>query len=141
MVNYWLCVTNEENWKVVKDRKIWGVPKRNRHQIAGVKPDDGLIFYVKPKRIAGIFKAMTEPFKSDERIFSTTGFAEGETFSHRVSLKPEVVPREPIDFKELVPKLKFITNKKKWGTHLMGRAMRTIPKEDYEVIESSIRGI
>jgi len=141
MVNYWLCITNEENWKVVKDRKIWGVPEQNRRQIAGVKPDDVLIFYVKPKKIAGIFKSITEPFKSDERIFSTTGFAERETFSHRISLEPKVVLKDPINFEQLVPKLNFLINKKKWGMHLMGKAMRSIPKEDYEVIESSIRGI
>ncbi|ACS89625.1 hypothetical protein TSIB_0560 [Thermococcus sibiricus MM 739] len=40
-----------------------------------------------------------------------------------------------VDFKPLIPKLKFITNKKKWSGHLMGKAMREIPEEDYNLIE------
>ena len=36
MVNYWLCVTNEENWRVVKERKIWGVPREDYDLIFNV---------------------------------------------------------------------------------------------------------
>ncbi|MEA3487940.1 MAG: EVE domain-containing protein, partial [Euryarchaeota archaeon] len=39
-------------------------------------------------------------------------------------------------FKPLIPKLKFITNKNKWSGHLMGKAMRTIPKDDFVLIGS-----
>ena len=27
-MRYWLCVTNEENWRVAHEKRIWGVPKR-----------------------------------------------------------------------------------------------------------------
>ncbi|RLF87663.1 EVE domain-containing protein, partial [Thermococci archaeon] len=30
----------------------------------------------------------------------------------------------------------FITNKKRWSGHLMGKAMRRIPEDDYKLIES-----
>ena len=138
MVNYWLCITNEENWEVLKKRKVWGVSERNKGQIKGVKPGDALVFYVKPKRLAGIFKAISEPFRSDERIFSTTGFTEEETFPHRVKLEPMIIPEELMSFKELIPKLKFITNKERWGAYLR-RAILTIPKGDYEILDLSIR--
>jgi len=102
MVNYWICVTNEENWNVVKKRKVWGVPERSRRQIENVKPDDLLVMYVKPQRVAGIFKAVSGSFE------------------------------------DLIPKLRFITNKKMWTGHLR-RAMRTIPREDYETTKSSLK--
>jgi len=137
MVNYWLCVTNEENWKVVKERKVWGVPKRDRHQIERVKLGDFLVFYVMPQRVMGAFKAVSEPFESSERIFSWGEFGREESFPHRVKLEPVIIPEEPLQFKELIPKLKFITNKKMWSGHLR-RAMRTIPKEDYDLIFSAI---
>jgi len=43
---------------------------------------------------------------------------------------------KPIEFKPLIPKLKFITNKKKWTGHLMGKAMREIPEDDFKLISS-----
>ncbi|MGC9103710.1 MAG: EVE domain-containing protein, partial [Candidatus Methanodesulfokora sp.] len=32
--------------------------------------------------------------------------------------------------------LKFVRNKKKWTGHLMGKAMREIPEEDFRLIMS-----
>ncbi|MEM2352493.1 MAG: EVE domain-containing protein [Thermoproteota archaeon] len=132
-MNYWLCVTNEENWKVVKERKIWGVPKRNRRQIEAVKPGDLLVFYVMPKRIMGIFKAVSGTFESDELIFSWGEFGREEVFPYRVKLEPVAIAEKPVQFESLIPKLKFIVNKKMWTGYLRG-AMRTIPKEDYDLI-------
>ena len=40
-----------------------------------------------------------------------------------------------LDFKLLIPRLKFITNKKRWSGHLMGKTMRKLPEEDYRLIE------
>ena len=137
MVNYWLCVTNEENWKVVKKLKVWGVPKRDRRQIEGVKLGDFLVFYVMPQRVMGAFKVVSEPFESGERMFSWGEFGREESFPHHVKLEPVIIPKEPLQFKELIPRLKFITNKKMWSGHLR-RAMRTIPKEDYDLIFSAI---
>jgi predicted RNA-binding protein len=56
-----------------------------------------------------------------------------EVFPYRVKLKPVKIFDEPLDFKTLIPKLEFITNKKQWTGHLR-TAMRTIPEEDYEYI-------
>ena len=136
MVNYWLCVTNEENWQVVKERKIWGVSEGNRKRMERVKPGDALVFYVKPKMIRGIFKATTKPFRSDEKSFRTTGFPEEETFPNRVKLEPAIILEEALSFENLVPRLKFIINKKRWNVHLMGRAMQSIPKDDFDFIKS-----
>lgn len=108
-------------------------------QMQSVKSGDFFVFYVKPKKLAGIFRAASEPFESDEKIFSSAGFADEETFSNRVRLEPLIIPQAPIAFDKLIPKLKFITNKKKWALHLIGRAMRTIPKDDYETIWLSVK--
>jgi predicted RNA-binding protein len=69
LVNYWLCVTNEDNWKVVRARKVWGVPeRRGKRQIEGVRPGDYLVFYVIPKKIGGM----------RARINERRGFAESQ---------------------------------------------------------------
>ena len=140
MVNYWFCVTNEENWKVVKTRKVWGVSDRNRRRMEEVKLGDVLIFYVKPQMLAGVFKIISEPFESHEKIFSTSGFAVKEEFPHRVKLESLIVPKKPMIFKILVPKLKFILNKEKWMGHLR-RAMQMVSKDDYEIIRASLESV
>lgn len=140
-MTYWLCITNRANWKVVKEKNVWGVPRRHRNTIAKVKPGDKLVIYLKQERenkevlepkIAGIFEVMSEPYEDSSRIFKAHVL--NETYPLRVRIKP--VRLGEVDFRPLIPKLKFITNKKKWSGHLMGKAMREIPEEDYKLIES-----
>ncbi|HDN02200.1 MAG TPA: EVE domain-containing protein, partial [Candidatus Bathyarchaeota archaeon] len=56
MVNYWLCVTDRANWQVIRDKLVWGVSDRYKSVIEQVRVGDVLVFYVKPKRICGIFE-------------------------------------------------------------------------------------
>ncbi len=143
-MTYWLCITNEENWKVIKERNIWGVPEKHKNTISRVKPDDKIVIYVKQERIkdeikepriVGIYEVVSEPFKDSSRIFSSKGVRRSnETFPWRVKIKPIKIFDKPVEFKPLIPKLKFITNKKKWSGHLMGKAMREIPEEDFKLI-------
>ena len=145
-MRYWLCITTEDNWKVIKEKNVWGVPERHKNTIAKVKPGDKLLIYlkqekigdkVKPSRIVGVFEVISEPFKDSTRIFSSKGLkSRSKSFPWRVKIKPIKIFDEPIKFKPLIPKLKFITNKKKWNGHLMGKAMREIPEEDFELILS-----
>ncbi|MBC7113454.1 MAG: EVE domain-containing protein [Candidatus Methanomethyliales bacterium] len=139
-MNYWLCVTNEDNWKVVRKHKVWGVPeKRGRHQIEAVKPGDFLVFYVIPKRFGGIFKAVSESFESREKIFYWADFGREEIFPFRVKLEPVIVPDNPLFFDELVKKLSFTRGLKRWSIRLR-RAMFKISPKDFEVIRSYVEG-
>jgi len=143
-MKYWLCITTEENWRAIKEKNIWGVPERHKNTIAKVKPEDKLVIYVKQERvkdevkepkIVAVYEVASEPFKDSTRIFSSKGMrSSGETFPWRVKIKPIKIFDKPIEFKPLIPKLKFITNKKKWSGHLMGKAMREIPEEDFRLI-------
>ncbi|AKG91656.1 Uncharacterized protein conserved in archaea [Geoglobus ahangari] len=143
---YWLCITNEENWKVIKEKNIWGVPERHRNTIAKVKPGDKLLIYLKQERIkdkikepriVAVYEAFSEVFRDSSKIFKSPKGMGNETFPLRIKLKPVKIFDKPVEFKPLIPKLKFITNKKKWSGHLMGKAMREIPEEDYKLIMSS----
>ncbi|AAB99392.1 TPA: EVE domain-containing protein [Methanocaldococcus jannaschii] len=139
---YWLCITNEDNWKVIKDKKIWGVAERHKNTINKVKVGDKLIIYeiqrsgkdYKPPYIRGVYEVVSEVYKDSSKIFKPTPRNPNEKFPYRVKLKEVKVFVPPINFKDLIPKLKFITNKKKWSGHLMGKAMREIPEEDYKLI-------
>ena len=142
---YWLCITTEENWKVIKEKNVWGVPERHKNTIAKVKPGDRLLIYLKQERdkekvieprIVAVYEATSEVFKDSKRIFKSPPDMGNEVFPLRIKLKPVKIFSTPVDFKSLIPKLKFITNKQKWTGHLMGKAMREIPEEDYNLIMS-----
>ncbi|RLI81303.1 EVE domain-containing protein [Archaeoglobales archaeon] len=140
---YWLCITTSENWKVIKQKNIWGVPERHKNTIAKVKPGDKFLIYLKQERdkdkiveprIAAAYEATSEVFKDSSRIFKSPLGIGNESFPLRIKLKPIKIFEKPVDFKSLIPKLKFIKNKQKWTGHLMGKAMRQIPEEDYNLI-------
>ena len=140
---YWLCITNETNWKVIKEKNIWGVPEKHRNTIAKVKKGDKLLIYLKqekindetmPSRIVGAYEVISKPFKDFSRVFSPKGFSKREVFPWRVKIKPIRIFDEPIEFKHLVPNLKFITNKRNWFSHIQGRSMRVIPEDDFNFI-------
>jgi len=137
-VNYWLCITNDENWEVIKRLKIWGIPDRKTNLTKKVKLGDILVFYLKPKRLAGIFKVVSKSFESNKKIFTPAGVNQNEKFKHRFRVDPITVLNEPMSFIELIEKLKFIKNRRYWGGHLMGKAMRLIPEEDYQTIRKAI---
>ncbi|ADC64353.1 protein of unknown function DUF55 [Ferroglobus placidus DSM 10642] len=140
---YWLCITTEENWKVIREKNVWGVPERHRNTIAKVKPGDKLLIYLKQEkigdeikepRIVAVYEVVSEPFRDSTKIFKTPKGMGSETFPLRIKIKPIKIFDKPIEFKPLIPKLKFITNKKKWSGHLMGKAMREIPEDDFRLI-------
>ena len=143
---YWLCITTEENWKVARKLKVWGVAQKDRKKLWDkLEINDFLVFYVKQRKelgqtigptINGISKVTSDPIWSEEKIFR--GLVPQEKFPWRVKIEHVKIPKEPIDFRKLVPKLKFIKKKRKWFVYLQ-RAMRTIPKEDFDMILSTVR--
>ncbi len=48
---YWLCITNETNWKIIKERNVRGVLERHKNTIAKVKPGDKLVIYLKQEKV------------------------------------------------------------------------------------------
>ncbi len=144
-MNYWLCITTEDNWKVIKEKNVWGVPERHKNTIAKVKPKDKLLIYLKQERkkdkiveprIVAAYEVASEVYRDSKKIFKSPPNMRNETFPLRIKIKPVKIFKKPVDFKSLIPELKFIKNKQKWTGHLMGKAMRQIPKEDYELIMS-----
>jgi len=146
-VKYWICITTEDNWKIIKEKNIWGVPERHKNTISKVRPGDKLLIYlkqekvgdkVKESRIVAVYEAVSEVFKESTRIFKVPKGMGNEIFPYRIRIKPVNIFDKPIEFKPLIPKLRFIKNKKKWSGHLMGKAMREIPEEDYKLILSQL---
>jgi len=116
---------------------VWGVSDRYKNVIEQVKEGDILVFYVKPKRICGIFTVISKPYRSMEKIFKFSGRTGREIFPYRVKLKPLVIPDECLDFESLIPKLEFIKNKERWIGYVR-RAMISIPERDFTLIKEKL---
>jgi len=143
---FWLCITTEENWEVIKSKNVWGVPERHKNTISRVKPGDRLLIYLKQERredrlveprIVAEYEATSEEFSDHSKIFKAPKGMGNETFPLRIKIKPVEVFKKPVEFKPLIPKLELIKNKKRWTGHLMGKAMREISERDYNTIISA----
>ncbi len=79
-----------------------------------------------PPRLAGLFQVVSEPYRDTKRIFK------GRIYPNRVRLKEVLIPEEPVEFKPLVPKLKFIRNKQFWAAHLRS-GLAKITERDFKL--------
>ena len=131
--SYWICITNSENFDIIRTKKVWGVKSYYKKQIEQVNTGDNLIFYIIGQKLGGIFVATSECYYDGKSIFR------GGTFPHQIKIKPEILPDSPIDFTpELRENLSFINNKRKWMAYFR-RAMLLINDEDFGVIVDYIK--
>lgn len=141
----WLAISNRENSAISLQKNVWGVPRRYTNVIHRVKPCDSICMYVGqklvnkeilPPAITSVFEVVSSEYEDSSEIFTSPKKLGNEVFPLRVNLKLLKVFKEPVEFKPLIPRLKFITNKKMWSGHIRGQAMREIPEEDYQLIIS-----
>lgn len=139
---HWIASSNRDNAEIVRKKHIWGVPRRNRSLMDRVKPGDTILLYVRqekagdtllPSAVTGAYEVVSEPYEDTTPLFVTPEHMGDEVFPFRMKVRPVAVFTEPLEFKPLIPDLKFITNKRMWSGHLRV-AMRTIPEEDYHLI-------
>jgi predicted RNA-binding protein len=141
-MKYWFASSNRENFEIIRQKHIWGIPKRNRSIIGRVTPGDLLLVYVAqqkegeeilPSAVAGAFEIVSEGYEDFTPLFVTPERMGSEAFPYRVKLRPVKIFNEPVEFKPLIPDLSFIRNKTMWTGHIRV-AMREIPEEDYRLI-------
>lgn len=145
-MEHWLAISNRANSEITIKRQIWGVPKRYINQISKTRPGDTLLVYVGqqvidkdttlPPAITGSFEIVSEVYEDSSKVFTAPQKLGNETFPLRIKLRPIRIFDPPVEFKPLIPRLAFITNKTQWSGHIRGQAMRTIPEEDYQLIMS-----
>lgn len=133
MVKYWLFITNLENWKIISKRKVYGVTSNYYHKFKLVNIGDKVVMYIKGSRIGGTFRIIKGKLPKKE-IFK------GRNYPYKVKLKSVNIPKEPIELdKDIINKIQFLYNKKNWGSHLMGKAILSIKKEDFDYINKLLQ--
>jgi len=139
---FWLCILNRENFESITKEHVWGVAERHKKQIFKAMSGELCAFYLvaegasdsrKEPVIGGIAEIASEPYEELSDI-SPSKRNPSEVYPYRVGLKSIKIFEPCVPFKPLIPHSNFITNKKKYSGHLLGKAMREIPKEDMRQI-------
>lgn len=140
MSNYYIAVTNDDNWPTVRGKHIWGLPEGRENLINRLAKGDYLFIYLMssrrgdvllPPRITGLFQVASKPYRDSKRIFK------GRLYPNRVKLKPILIPKKPVEFKPLVPKLTFIKNKQFWAAHLRS-GLTKISEQDFKLLKEAL---
>ncbi|MFB0557420.1 MAG: zinc-ribbon domain-containing protein [Dehalococcoidia bacterium] len=120
-MKYWGCTLSEENWKVVQDKRVLGVPLLWSDRMQNVEPGDLLVLLVvksKPLQqltvsdiiIPGIYEAVSKPFQSQEEI----GF-KPYTFEKLPDLGPAPLDwRVKIEPQRISKELSLLQVSRKW---------------------------
>jgi len=146
-MKYWIISITEENWYVVKENNIYGVPEPSKGIRDLIGLGDTLIFHVIKRRskklggkFVGVFKTASTWFREEKPLWPDE-VREGEVkYPWRIRLEP--VKLGTVALRELVPELTFIENKKNPGIYLMGTPAnfkRPIPENDAKRIIEKLK--
>lgn len=141
MVRCWLFSLTEENWLVVRDNGIFGVPEKSRAREL-VKLGDILVFYVSKKgsrslggMIVGVYKAVSAWFREDKPLWVDEVRDNVVKYPWRIRVEP--IKLGLASYKELASKLSFVENKEYANAYLVGTPAnlgRPIPEGDLKII-------
>lgn len=139
LINYWICITNEKNWDVIRENNVWGVTGRYMPILAEVEIGDKILFYIKGGKVKGIFEAVSKIFKSNEKIFDSNYiYRKNELFPHRINLKLISIDIQEVNIYDIIQKLKLTKDKENWGSCFF-RSMIKINIQDYKVFERKMK--
>jgi predicted RNA-binding protein len=137
-MNYWIFITNPENWEVTKEKKVVGYAERYKNALSRVhKGDKCLIYVTKESIVNGEYEIDSDVYYDKKSIFHAASYAPAEIFPLRFKLKLITSSLCQTEYKPLIPKLSFIKNKQKWAGTFQGNACLSIPEQDYRIIVSS----
>jgi len=130
--NYWLTITNMENWQIIKEKEIYAFNESNKRYFDELRIGDFLVMYVIPKKIGGLFQVISK--KENEKTN-----LKGDKYIHKVKIKKIIVPKSEIEVTDkIVQNISIFKNSIRWGTILFGRSIKKITKEDYNFVKSLI---
>jgi len=145
MPQYWLIITSPENFEIDRQDNFSteGFKNRIRRTVEQIQPGDKFVIYINRLQRIGAIVVATSGFYYDDR--NKIWIEDDEIWPCRFKTQPELVLAEDelLDVKKVVPLLSFITPKQKtttWGLAFQG-SLRTIPEEDFSLIESEVRKI
>jgi predicted RNA-binding protein len=141
-MKYWLIVTSPDNFRHDRESlkfRYQGLPRRVRKQVQRMEVGDRVVYYIMKLHKFGATATITGEYFEDAAKLWTDN---EEMWPARRPSNPDLVlgDDELIDAKRLVPDLSFIQKKDVWGVYFQG-SIRTIPEEDFRLIESEMKKV
>lgn len=134
-MSIWFCILTPDNWPIVRDKKLYGVPKRVRKGFAQVRKGDIFLFYLTSpvKAIVGIYEAISDPFETQELEPWPD-----RLYPYRVQIKPltdmNLELRKPIPFDVIIGKAVKI----KRSYSLFGKSLIPLSRKEYNRIVGAV---
>ncbi len=142
--NTYIVVGGPDNFARTRDLgfTMHGVKSTRRKMAGGIRPGDRLIFYLTGrKQFAGIARVTSEMFEDHAPVWSNPK-KPGEDYPYRVRIEPEIIPDEA-HYIDAQPLAQRMTYTRKWPVETWTLAfqgnLHLIPRDDYELIASSLR--
>jgi predicted RNA-binding protein len=141
-MHYWLWSVTEENWEIVKSRKVWAT--YNKAVTSQIIKDDILIFYVKgTMQFKGIFQVTSDWYETKELIWSDEIKDERKKYLFQINL--EIIQLGEVSYKDLIPKLKFVEKKYAPQVYVYGTGggpvnfRKPLEESDYQIILTEMK--
>lgn len=137
--SYWLFSVTPENWEIARKRQIWAVRTENVAQ--KIKKGDFIVLYVTGIRSFCNIVQVVEDWTLAKQAIWTDEIKEGR-IKYLYQTKATIIMGGLANTKELVTKLSFVENKKRWGVYFLGapaNLRRPIPESDYRLIYETMK--
>ena len=141
-MNYWMLVTNPENFAVTKglNFEVQGFSSRQKRKTDRMSPGDRLLFYVTGWRVFPVAATLqSTTFRDTSPLW--TSHRPDEAFPHRVRMRATTIPPEDkyLDALEIAPRLEYI---RRWPPDrwllAFGEELHLLPRRDFELIEGEL---
>lgn len=136
LVRYWLTLTDQENWEIIKNYQIYAINSDNKFNL--LEKEDKLVMYLIPKQICGLFSI--KKLKTDMKIRF-----KNKNYKYYFELEPLLTLNKPFlvcDKRSrgpIVEQVSIFKNAKRWGAVLMGTPIIEITEDDYLLIQEQIK--
>ena len=142
-MQFWLVVTSLENFRHDREHLNFayqGLPHRFRKQVQKMQIGDRVLYYIMKLQKFGATATITGDYFFDDK--RKLWIDDDEIWPARRPSKPDIVLNddELLDAKKLSSDLTFIKKKEYWGTYFQG-SIKTIPEEDFRLVESEMKKI
>lgn len=126
-MNYYLTSLRKENYEIIEENGFNLIGFNEKSLLAEqLSKGDILIIYIgsRESKIAGYIEVVDKYYWDNELIWD-------DIFPKRVKIKPKVILNDSskINVKDLVSKLSFVSNKKRYGMSFLA-GIRRIPAAD-----------
>lgn len=143
--NYWMLITNPENFEVTRKLgfTLQGLRPQHQRKVQRIEPGDRILFYIGGQRyFAATATATSRYFKDDSPVWKREGTAE---LTFRVRIRPEIVlaDEEFMDARQLAPRLDYVRKwpPEDWYLAFAQTNLHLLPKKDFMLIEEEMRKI